>query len=138
MQNRVITENEPQIETPTSDVQNLGHLGIIAAIFTKYKIIEKIDSLLPKSSNHKTITHGQAILAMVMQGLGFSNQRLYLSSEFLSHVAMVELFGEDAKPEYFNSATLGRTLDAIYNYGATRFFTDSCLGIVLKHNPLKS
>ncbi len=124
------------MDTPVTEIQNIGHLGIIAAIFKKYKIIEKIDNLLPKSSNNKTITHGQAILAMVLQGLGFSSQRLYLSSDFFSHVALKELLGPDVKPEYFNSAVLGRTLDAIFKYGATKFFTDTCLGIVLKNNLL--
>ena len=126
------------MEEPTYEVNNLGHLGIIASIFKEYGIIEKIDSLLPPktSANHK-ITHGQAIFAMVLQGLGFSKQRLYLSPEYLSHVAVAELFGPNVKAEYFNSDRLDRTLDAIYKYGATRFFTDSCLKIVLTNNLIK-
>lgn len=119
------------MDAPVSEVKQLGHLGIIAAIFKEYKIIEKIDSLLPKESNHKTITHGEAVFAMVLQGLGFSNSRIYLSSEFLSHVDIINLFGREIPPEYFNSTALGRTLDAIYEYGATRFYTDTCLSIVM-------
>ncbi len=110
------------MDTPVTEIQNIGHLGNIAAIFKKYKIIEKIDNLLPKSSNNKTITHGQAILAMVLQGLGFSSQRLYLSSDFFSHVALKELLGPDVKPEYFNSAVLGRTLDVFFNHHSNLLF----------------
>jgi len=124
-------------EIPTCDVKNLGHLGIIAAIFKEYKIAERIDSLLPKISNNQTITHGEAILAMVMQGLGFSNHRLYLSAEFFSHVAMQGLFRSTIKAEHFTADTFGRTLDAIYKYGPTKFFTDSCLKIIMDNKLLK-
>ena len=119
------------MDTPICDVKHLGHLGIIAAIFKEYKITEKIDRLLPKCSNHKTITHGEAVFAMVLQGLGFSNNRFYLSSEFLSHLVIKDLFGRDIPHEYFNSTALGRTLDVIYEYGSTRFYTDTCLKVVL-------
>jgi len=74
---------------------------------------------------------------MLMQGLGFSSQRLYLSSEFLSHLDLKKLFGKSVEAELFNSAALGRTLDAIYAYGATWFFTDLCLGTILQHKVLR-
>jgi transposase len=122
---------------PTCIVKNLSHLGIIAAIFKEYKIVERIDTILPKTSNNQNITHGEAILAMVMQGLGFSNHRLYLSAEFFSHVAMRGLFRSTIKAEHFTADTFGRTLDAIYKYGATKFFTDSCLKIIMDNKLLK-
>ena len=119
------------MEAPATEVKQLGHLGIIAAIFKEYKIIEKIDLLLQKTSNHKTISHGEAVFAMVLQGLGFSNSRVYLSKEFLSHVEIIDLFGREIPYEYFNSTALGRTLDAIYKYGSTQFYTDTCLSVVI-------
>src|ERR1017187_202149 len=109
-------------EQPTCNVQNIGHLGILAAIFKEYKIVERIDSLLPKKSNNQNITHGEVIQAMVMQGLGFSNHRLYLSAEFFSHVAMDSIFSSKIKFEHFTPDTIGRTLDAIFKYGPTKFF----------------
>jgi transposase len=124
-------------EQPTCNVQNLGHLGILAAIFKEFKIVERIDSLLPKKSNNQNITHGEVIQAMVMQGLGFSNHRLYLSAEFFSHVAMDSIFNSKIKFEYFTADTIGRTLDAIFKYGPTKFFTDLCLNIVIENKLLK-
>ena len=113
------------------DTKNIGHLGIITSLFQEYKIIDIIDSLLPKESNNQNVTHGEIILAMVMQGLGFSNQRLYLTSEFFSHVAMENLFKPGVKPEHFNASTISRTLDAIYNYGSRRFFMDVASKIIM-------
>jgi transposase len=125
------------VKIPTSEMKLLSHLGILVAIFKQYQIIEKIDRLLPKRSHNQKISHGQALLAMVLQGFGFANSRLYLSSEFFSHLALKELFGPDIKAEHLNPNVLARTLDAIYEYGATRFFTDICLGIVLDPQILK-
>jgi hypothetical protein len=42
-------------EKPTCEVKNIGNLGIIAAIFKQYKIVELIDTLLPKTSNNQEI-----------------------------------------------------------------------------------
>jgi transposase len=124
-------------EQPIINVKRLGHLGIIAAIFKEYKIVELIDSLLPKPGNHQFVTHGEAILAMVMQGLGFSNHRLYLSAEFFSHVAIEGLFSKKVKAEHFTSEVFAGTLDAIFKYGPTKFFTDTCFKIVIDNKLLK-
>lgn len=121
---------------PTIEVQNLSPLGIIATIFKDYKIVERIDSLLPKTSNNQKITHGEAVMGMILQGLGFTNHRLFLSAEFFSHVALTGIFRPGFKAEYFNSHAFSRTLDAIYEYSLARFFTDSCLKTILKHKLL--
>ena len=121
---------------PTCHVQNIDHLGLIAAIFKQHKIVERIDSLLPKTSNNQKITHGEAILAMVMQGLDFTNHRLYMSRSFFTSISMLGLFRPDVKPEHFTYDTFGRALDAIYKYGATRLFIDICLDVILKNKIL--
>ena len=113
------------------EVKNIGHLGIVASIFKKHRIVEKIDELLPKTSNNQRISHGEAVLAMVLQGLGISSNRLYLSTDFFSNVAVARLFRPDIKPEYFNATALSRTLDAIFEYGPAKFFMDCTLGVVL-------
>ena len=46
-------------EQPSSVVHNLGHLGLIASLFNEYKIVERIDFLLPKISNNQHVTHGE-------------------------------------------------------------------------------
>ncbi|MBT8373505.1 MAG: DUF4277 domain-containing protein, partial [Deltaproteobacteria bacterium] len=88
-------------DQPSCEVKNLGHLGIIASIFKEYKIVERIDSILPKTSNNQNVTHGEVALAMVMQGLGFTNNRFYLSAEFFSHAPMHGLFRAEVQAKHF-------------------------------------
>lgn len=97
---------DPDLEIAT---KNLGHLGIIASLVKEYSVVDIIDSLLPKDSNNQNLSHGEVVLGMILQGLGFSNQRLYLASEFFSHVAIFELFGRDVRADQFNAWTAGRT-----------------------------
>ena len=123
--------------SPDCDVKHIHHLGVVAAIFKQHKIVERIDFLLPKHSNNQKITHGEAILAMVMQGLGFTNQRIYLTKKFFLDISMLGLFRPEIKAEYFTADTFARTLDAIYKYGASKFFIDTCLDIVLKNKYLR-
>ena len=119
-----------------AELENIGHLGIIAAIFRRNKLVQKIDSLLPKKSGKPKITHGEAALAMILQGLGFSSNRLYLSKHFFSNIAIRRLFRDGVRPEDFNSHALGRTLDAIYDYGSAKFFIDSTLSTLFANNQI--
>ena len=61
------------------DVQSysLGHLGIVAGIFDTLKIGEVIDEVMPKQGS-KNLPHSTIIKAMILNGLGFTHQRLYL------------------------------------------------------------
>ena len=65
------------------DVQsyNLGHLGIVAGIFDALRIAEVIDRVLPKQGS-KNIPYSIIIKAMILNGLGFTHQRLYLFPNF--------------------------------------------------------
>lgn len=60
-------------------IKQLGHLGLIAAVIKKLNIIEKIDLKLPVSKEHGSIvTVGQRVAAMILNGLVFLNDRLYM------------------------------------------------------------
>ena len=67
---------------PKTEVERIGHLGLIASIFDNFCLTEKIDALLPKRSNNQKINHAQAIQSMVYLGLGFSRKRLYSATSF--------------------------------------------------------
>ncbi len=61
------------------DIQSysLGHLGIVASIFDAMKIGEVIDWAMSKQGS-KNLPHSTIIKAMILNGLGFTHQRLYL------------------------------------------------------------
>lgn len=118
------------------DVKNIGCMGVIAGLFIEYQIIEKIDQLIPKRSNNHKITHGEVILAMILQGLGFGGQRLYLATEYFKQASLEGIFRPEIVANDFNATTMARTLDRIYEYGPTRFFTNLCLSIIMKNKML--
>ena len=118
-------------------VKDLGHLGLISAVFRELGLVEKIDEMLPKESPNMHISHGEAVLAMVLQALGYSCQRMYLSPRYFSGVAVENLFGRDLSPGWMNARVLGRTLDAIFKFGATSFLANLCMRVVSNHKLLK-
>ena len=69
------------VETPYQ-VKNLDHLGLIAAQFDALGLVELIDNMIPQCEEKRTVSVGQAVKAMVVNGLGFANHTLYLMPEF--------------------------------------------------------
>lgn len=105
----------------------IDHLGLVAATLDKIDLIKKIDERLP-IKNSKT-TMGQRVAAMIFNGLGFIDDRLYMFPEFLDSKPVDRLFQGDVKAEYFNDDALGRCLDSIDEYGVTKLFSEIALMI---------
>lgn len=116
-----------------SDV--LDHLGLIAATIDTLGISKEIDKRLPLTKTAKT-SYGQRVTAMLLNGLGFMDDRLYLFPKFLENKPVAKLFGSNLKAEDFNDDALGRCLDAIHDYGETKLFSEISLSIALQHNLL--
>lgn len=100
----------------------LDHLGLVAVIIEKLGLVEKIDKRLPL--NKPKTTMGQRVAAMILNGLGFIDDRLYMFPEFLGNKPVDRLFRGDVKAEYFNDDALGRCLDDIHAYGVTKLFSE--------------
>ena len=113
---------------------NIGHLGIVAGIFDDLKIAEVIDRALPKQGS-KNLPHSITTKAMILNGLGFTHQRLYLFPNFFMKIPTEKLLSEGITPSDLNDDVVGRTLDAIYEYGATELFNEITLQ-VMKNYPL--
>jgi transposase len=109
--------------------QDLGHLGLVAGMCKELNIAESIDQLLPPTE--KQISHGTAVCAMILNGLGFVNQRLYLVPEFFRNKPVERLLGAGITAEQLNDDTLGRTLDALCAANPTEVYASvaatSCL-----------
>ena len=115
------------------DIQSylIGHLGIVAGIFDALGIGAVIDRALPKQGS-KNLPHSIIIKAMILNGLGFTHQRLYLFPNFFMTLPTEKLLGKGISPSDLNDDVVGRTLDAIYEYGATELFNEITLHI-MKH-----
>lgn len=121
------------------DVQGqvLDHLGIVASVIDRLKLVEKIDSRLPvlKEKGAK-VTMGQRVAAMILNGLGFTDDRLYLFPEFLKNKPIERLLGEGLEASDFNDDATGRCLDEITDYGTTPLFTEIAFEVGLAENLL--
>jgi transposase len=119
--------------------QVLDHLGLLASVIDKIGLVEKIDHRLPVSSRHGAkVTMGQRVAAMVLNGLGFMDDRLYMFPEFLENKPVDRLFGSDVQAAYFNDDSLGRCLDALSEYGVTKLFSELAFEIGLEQRLLGS
>ena len=107
----------------------LDHLGLVAGVFDQLDIADVIDNRIPKLRNHD-LEHSKVIKAMILNGLGFVGQRLYLFPEFYEKLPLDRLLGEGVLASDLNDDALGRTLDAIYAYGPTELFNEISLKVM--------
>jgi hypothetical protein len=55
--------------------ERLDHLGIVAAVCWEAGIAEWLDK--QAGENRRDVSRGTAVVAMILNGLGFSNRQLY-------------------------------------------------------------
>ena len=63
--------------------ERLDHLGIVAGVCQEAGIAEWLDKQAGKS--HRSVSVGKATVAMVLNGLGFSNRQLYLVPQYFEN-----------------------------------------------------
>lgn len=103
------------------EIENLDHLGLVAALVDEVGLVELTDELLaPHPLNH--ISPGQVVKAMILNGLGFVSAPLYLFSEFFEGKPVEHLLGAGVTAAHLNDDRLGRVLDQLFEYGTTLFF----------------
>jgi transposase len=126
-----------EISSEGLQVIHLGHLGIVAAMIQELGIMDKIDKRLPISKEHGAIvTIGQRVAAMILNGLGFLNDRLYMHPKFFEDKPVSRLLGEGITAEHLNDDALGRALDKIYEYGTTKLYSEIGFEIAEEKNLL--
>jgi transposase len=103
--------------------QDLGHLGVVSAMIDELGFVQLIDTHIKQDHNQCFVTTGQAVKALIINGLGFVARRLYLMPEFFKGKPVGELIGSGITSDHLNDDTLGRTLDRIYAYGTTPLFS---------------
>jgi transposase len=115
-----------RVESSLKRTSFVGHLGLLVGLFRELEIDKLIDEKLPKERDH-TVPHSVCILAMVLNGLGFVGQRLYLFPDYFKNISTERLFGEGVTKEDLNQYVIGETLDRIVKYGPTKLFTEIAL-----------
>src|SRR5271165_6677635 len=90
-------------------IERLDHLGIVAGVGKEIGLVEYFNDL--DEQDHERVSLGQAVLAMILNGLGFSNRQLYLVPQFFASKPVEHLLGAGITAEDLNDDRLGRTLD---------------------------
>lgn len=103
--------------------QILDHLGLVAGMFDELGIADVIDQATQQNPETRLVTVGHAVKAMVLNGLGFVNQRLYLVPMFFHNKPTHRLIALDIEATHLNDDTLGRALDRLYDYGVTALYS---------------
>ena len=111
----------------------VGHLGLVAGIYDALGIGEVIDQALPKNRHHK-LPHSIVVKAMILNTLAFCGQRLYMYVNFFKTVPVEHLLGNGVSAEDLTDDVLGRTLDAIHKYGATKLYNAIVNYIMQRHS----
>jgi transposase len=101
-------------------VERLDHLGLVAGICREIGLAEYVDTLAGPSQQQVSV--GTATVAMILNGLGFSNRRLYLVSQFFATKPVDYLLGPGVTAEMLHDDCLGRTLDGLYAHDPTSLF----------------
>ena len=114
----------------------MDHHGIVAAVCKDLGIAEKINERLKKQDSRRIVSAGTAAVALILNGLGFTNRRLYLTPQFFESKPIDRLLGEGILAEHLDDHTLGKALDEIAEYGSTRLFGEIAFEIALENNLL--
>jgi transposase len=101
-------------------VERLDHLGIVAGICREIGLAQYLDGLAGPSQQPVSI--GTATVAMIRNGLGFSNRRLYLVSQFFATKPVAHLLGAGITAEMLHDDCLGRTRDWLHDHDPTALF----------------
>jgi transposase len=106
-------------DQPPYRSQVLDHLGLVAGMFDELGIGEILDQATHQNPERRDLTVGEAVKAMVLNGLGFINQALYLVPRFFDTKPTYQLVSPRVTSQQLNDDALGRALDTLYAHGVT-------------------
>jgi transposase len=105
--------------------ERLDHLGIVAGVCQEVGIAEWLDK--QAGEGRRGVSVGKATVAMILNGLGFSNRQLYLVPQYFENKPVEHLLGEGITADMLNDDCLGRTLDWLYEHDVTTLFAGLAL-----------
>ena len=101
----------------------LNHLGLVAGMCDELGLDDLVDRLIVQDGKKRMVSVGQAVKAMILNGLGFANRALYLTPRFFQDKPVERLLGEGIEAAHLNDDVLGRALDEIYEYGPSELYS---------------
>ena len=102
---------------PEYTSKSIDHLGLVSALCQELGIAEFIDNQFPNQSEHRHISYGQLLVAMILNGLGFVSRTLHMFPDYFADKPVERLLGADIKPEHINDDALGAVWISYMNTG---------------------
>ena len=126
------------MEIAGEEIQTLSmdHHGLVAAVCKDLGIAEKINWRIGKADERRVVSTGKATVAMILNGLGFTNRRLYLTHQFFETKPTEILLDEPIKASDITDYTLGHALDEIAEYGTSKLFGEVAFEVAIENNLL--
>jgi len=116
----------------------MDHHGLVAAVCQDLQIAQKIDSRMKVRDPRRVVSTGTSAVAMILNGLGFTNRRVYLTSQFFESKPIERLLEGSITAKDLDDHTLGKALDEISAYGASQLFGEIAFEIAIENNLLGS
>ncbi len=114
------------------EIKTINHLGIVAGIIDELKIVDIINQELG-IDEQEIVNAGEIVKAIILNGLGFVSQPLYLFPKFFEDKATEHLLGKGILPEHLNDYKIGRVMDKISAYGLSEIFLLIALAAAKKY-----
>ena len=124
------------IRTKEYRTEIMDHYGLVSAVCRDLGISEKINQRIGSDDPRRVVQPGVACVAMIINGLGFTNRRLYLTPQFFESKAMDSLFEESIGAGDLNEHALGKALDEISAYGSSKLYGEIAFDIAMEQGLL--
>ena len=103
----------------TIEHRKINHLAIAAQFCRKINLIETVNQAVP---GKRKVDAGTMVQALVMDTLS-GRSPLYMMKDFIKEQSCETLLGRDIDYELFNDAAVGRVMNAIYEAGTQKIFS---------------
>lgn len=125
------------LSTSEISIKTINHLGLVAGIIDNIGLEEIINEIIDIDPR-ELVTSGQVGKGIILNGLGFTSQPLYLFPKFFEDKGTEHLIGKGIKAEYLNDDKIGRVMDKLYEKGLSSIFLKIALAVVQKYEVLTS
>jgi transposase len=115
----LIGMNSIRPDQPTYRSQGLDHRGLVAGMCDALSLGDMIAQATPQHPARRDLTVGEAVNAMVLNGLGCIHQARYLGPSFCPHQPTDRRISPRVAPDQLNDDALGRAVDTLDDYGVT-------------------
>jgi transposase len=108
------------VSNPSYMPERWDHLSILAGVCREIGLAEWLDA--QDEHTNERVSVGAGTVAMILNGLDFSNRRLYLVPQFFVTKPLDHLLGPGITAEGLSADLLGRALDWLYAHDPTTLF----------------